>query len=684
MLGLFSFLVRLVAQVTPAWCAFRPLRRMVNPAVLVLWMSLTAILLTIASLRLGASALARTETPSPTERDRDYAGSDAPVMPAQPFDYVTVSFPSHVPMAELEQADNTPSGNAVTNEGAALGRVLFYDKQLSRNNTVSCASCHHQSAGFSDPRPLSSGIDGGQTTRNAMSLANLRFTNVKGMRPGLFWDERAPTLEEQALMPIQDETEMGMDLGDLEMKLKQLAYYPPLFEAAFGSGQITRERVARALAQFLRSMVTFGSKFDRAAPPSAVAGEYNADFAGFTAQENLGKSLFVNGVRGVAEFGCAFCHVPPTFGMPKAMNNGLELNYRDHGLGVLARPSNDPFTPSNEAKFKAPSLRNIEQTAPYMHDGRFKTLEEVVEHYSGGVRPHQNLALAFDEQDQDRGISGFKFTAEQKAALVAFLKTLTDPQFLSDPRFSDPFARPDTQSGAQDPTQAAREYKRLIDESESGAAARELAGQFIELADRHRTDPVAIDALVWVLTKVRSRPEAIRALELLRRDHLQSDKLGAVCSHIARVPSQAAEELLRAALANSRHIAVRAQACLQLATFLDQQASVLDQLLLQPELAGRLLQYYSKDYASYLKMLSREKLDKEREQVYKTMLKSFADLPTDDSTMGETASKAIFRIRYLSIGRVAPEIEGEDIFGDPFKLSDYRGKVVVISFWGHW
>lgn len=246
-------------------------------------------------------------------------------------------------------------------------------------------------------------------------------------------------------MPIQDPIEMGMELPGLQGKLEKLPYYPPLFEAAFGSPRVSSERISRAIAQFLRSLVSTNSKFDRAAralaPGDTGSPDYAVDFAEFTAQENLGKLIFMNGVGDVAEFGCAFCHIPPTFNMPLAMNNGLELQSKDRGLGALKRPPNDPLTPSNDGKFKAPSLRNIALTAPYMHDGRFKSLEEVVEHYSAGIRPHENLGLAFDETDREKGTSGFKFNAEQKAALVEFLKTLTDLEFTRDPKFSDPFVR---------------------------------------------------------------------------------------------------------------------------------------------------------------------------------------------------------------------------------------------------
>jgi cytochrome c peroxidase len=687
-------------------------------------------LLVVAGYLLGTAGAGASEQPSVEsfsraallnrfDRDKDgelsesermalresFGGIDVPMLPDQPFDYTHARVVGQ-DLSEFEQADNTPADNRLTNAGATLGRVLFHDRQLSRNNTVACASCHLQRVGFSDPRQFSIGFERGRTTRNAMSLTNLRYTNLKGTRPGFFWDERAPTLEAQALMPIQDQLEMGMDLKVLEAKLQKLPYYPPLFDTAFGSPKVSSDRIAKAIAQFLRSMVSLDSKFDRAvkvagtlrvpsAPvadasdgtrsvPSTLA-DYSSDFADFTAEENAGKSLFINGVGGIAEVGCAFCHLPPTFGMPKAMNNGLELKYKDRGLGALDRPPNDPLAPTNEGKFKAPSLRNIALTAPYMHDGRFKTLEEVVEHYSAGVRPHENLGLAFDEQDRERGVSGFRFTGEQKAAVVAFLKTLTDEGFVSDPKYSDPFVRIGPADEAeQDGPSPADQYRKLIDEYDAGAEPRELAEKFLELADKHPKDPVAVDALVWVLTKLRNRPDATRALEILARDHLQSEKLAAACPQIARVPSLAAEKLLRAVLEKSPHDDARAQACLHLAYFLDQQATVLDQVQKQPELADRILQYYGKEYGQHLKSLTRDKLDKEREQVYERLLKSFADVPTRDSTMGEIATKSLFKIRHLSIGRVAPEIEGEDNFGERFKLSDYRGKVVVLSFWGHW
>ena len=364
-----------------------------------------------------------------------------PMLPTKPHHYAVAEIPKHISSLELRKRDNTPQDNPTTDTGAALGRVLFYDRHLSRNNKIACASCHRQEKAFSDPRQFSLGFKNGSTNRNAMSLANLRYTVHLGARPGFFWDERAATLEAQALMPIQDKVEMGMKLEDLEKKLQKLPYYPPLFEAAFGSKKVTSDRISKSIAQFMRSMVSFNSRFDGAASATGEAG-YSKDFDGFTAEENLGKSLFINGVANIGEIGCAHCHIPPTFNMPKSFNTGLDLTYNDRGLGARDVPSNDPFTPSNDGKFKAPSLRNIALTAPYMHDGRFKTLERVIEHYSDGVHPHVNLGLAVGEKSAgSKKTSGFRLTSAQKSAMVAFLKTLTDQSFVADPRFSDPFIR---------------------------------------------------------------------------------------------------------------------------------------------------------------------------------------------------------------------------------------------------
>ena len=390
-----------------------------------------------------------TSTPARAQVAGEAGTFSRPRLPSSPLDYSRVRRPPHVDASHLEGADNTPKLNPLTNHGATLGRVLFYDRQLSRNLTIACASCHLQRAAFTDPRPFSRGFQGKPTRRNSMSLVNLRFTNLNGLTPGFFWDERAATLEDQVLLPIQDPIEMGMKLQELIPRLEKLPYYPDLFQAAFGSKSITSKRVARALAQFIRSMVSLDSRYDRAAARKD-------DDIVLTRLEQKGETLFVEGVGGIAEFACAMCHVPPTFNMPKAHNIGLDLpeinkskrakrsksgKPRDRGLGELGRPSNDSFSKSNDGKFKAPSLRNVALTAPYMHDGRFKTLEQVIAHYSSKVRPHPNLGLAFEDNSSDKRELGFQFTKTQQQALVAFLKTLTDKRFLSDVKFSDPFIR---------------------------------------------------------------------------------------------------------------------------------------------------------------------------------------------------------------------------------------------------
>ncbi|MTI33472.1 cytochrome-c peroxidase [Xanthovirga aplysinae] len=364
-------------------------------------------------------------------------------LPATPFNYANVELPEHFRYAE-DNFDNTPSDNLLTNQGATLGRVLFYDKNLSKNKSISCASCHIQENGFSDPKIFSEGFEGGQTRRNSMGLANSRFyQDVK-----FFWDHRARTLEEQVLMPIQDEVEMGLTLDELVENLQSLEYYPPLFEDAFSLEEITSDKISKALAQFIRSMLSFNTKYDEGI---AQTRDIFMDFPNFTAEENLGKNIF-NGSFRLDEKGvCIRCHMPndddeplrPGFVPPNQAtlftvgprNNGIDANSEtatDNGVGELV---NNPVA---DGTFKVPSLRNIALTAPYMHDGRFATLEEVVEHYSTGVQPHPSLsfpALA----NEDGSAVNLHLSEEEKIALVAFLKTFTDIDFVSDEKYSNPF-----------------------------------------------------------------------------------------------------------------------------------------------------------------------------------------------------------------------------------------------------
>ena len=341
--------------------------------------------------------------------------TDALKLPASVADY-TPALPARFLTQPILGQDNTPADNATTDAGATLGRVIFYDKRLSLNQTISCSSCHQAAHGFSDPAKFSTGFNGGHTSRNSMGLANARWYQ----RGAFFWDERAATLEEQVLQPIQNATEMGMTLPAVVTRLSAEPFYATLFTDAFGSSQVTSERIAFALAQFVRSIISTKTKFDTGGTTA---------FSNFTTQENLGRQIF-NGQVGNAT--CTACHGTDNFVPgPAINNNGLENPYVDKGVGEVTGRARD------EGLFKVPSLRNIELTAPYMHDGRFATLEEVVEFYNSGVVNHPNLSppLRLPGGQPLR----LNLTQEQKASLVAFLKTLTDTSVTTDTKFSDPF-----------------------------------------------------------------------------------------------------------------------------------------------------------------------------------------------------------------------------------------------------
>lgn len=340
-------------------------------------------------------------------------------LPSQAFNYAMPGLPAFYSMQPTVGADNTPAANPVTNAGATLGRVLFYDKNLSKNRTISCASCHQAAHGFSDPEILSKGFEGGNTGRHSMALANARYYN----NGRFFWDERANTLEDQVLRPIQDEVEMGLTLNEAMQRIGAQKYYPLLFKNAFGDEQITADRTSKALAQFVRSMVSYTSKYDLG---RAQVNNPNDPFPNFTTQENNGKQLFF-----APNIGCAACHGTDAFVGPGPRNNGLDATTIDRGVGLT---NNDPAL---DGAFKTTSLKNIALSAPYMHDGRFKTLEEVIEHYNSGVKNHPNLSPPL--RLPDNGVRRLNLNQNQKDALVAFLKTLSDPTMLGDEKFSTPF-----------------------------------------------------------------------------------------------------------------------------------------------------------------------------------------------------------------------------------------------------
>ncbi len=339
-------------------------------------------------------------------------------LPVTPYNYANPPLPAHLLDPAVVATDNTPPGNPTTDAGATLGRVLFYDVKLSANHAISCASCHQQQQGFSDPAKFSSGFLGGLTDRNSMGLTSARYYQ----RGRFFWDERAATLEEQTLQPIPHAVEMGMTPTGLVARLSGYTYYQTLFSNAFGSTLVTTTRVARALSQFTRSIVSYQTKFDAGVP---------VGFTNFTPLEAQGQQIFT-GPRG----GCAACHGGPNFVGARNENNGLEFPYIDTGVGGVTGQAADM------GKFKMSSLRNIELTAPYMHDGRFATLEQVVDHYSTGVVQNANLGPALMQPGppgQPPVVRRPNFTAQERAALVAFMKTLTDPALVSDPKFADPF-----------------------------------------------------------------------------------------------------------------------------------------------------------------------------------------------------------------------------------------------------
>ena len=240
------------------------------------------------------------------------------------------------------------------------------------------------------------------------------------------------------------------------------------------------------------------------------------------------------------------------------------------------------------------------------------------------------------------------------------------------------------QAAVAEATPAVKQYKALLDEFEQEGGARTFAKRFLNLAEEHQKDPAAVDALLWVVKNVRGRHETTRALDLLTKRHVNSEKVGPACANIARSRSVAAEKMLHAVLEQNPNRAARVQACFYLALLLDSEASVVDQLKQQPELTPRVFQYYGKEYGKHLSSLDSVQLAKQREEVYERMLKSFAEVEVQGSTMGKIAEQTLFAIRHLAVGRHAPEINGEDIFGREFKLSDYRGKVVMLTFWGHW
>jgi cytochrome c peroxidase len=331
--------------------------------------------------------------------------------------------------------DNTPASNPITDQGAILGRILFYDTNLSSDNTVACASCHVQSEAFGDANTASTGINGSKA-RHSMRLVNNRFANGNAF----FWDKRAATLEIQTTQPIQDHIEMGfsgedgdLSFDDLIVKLENIPYYPVLFSNAFGTETITEDRIQQVLAQFVRSIQSFDSKYDEG---RMLVANNNQPFPNFSALENSGKNLFTQppvfnntGMRINGGVGCAGCHQAPEFDVdPNSLNNGV--------IGTIGQLGTDL------TNTRAPSLRDLVKqngttNGGFMHNGAFEELIGVVNHYNE-IDPTGNNNL--DPRLRPGGnAQQLNMNLDEKNALVAFMETLTGEDIYTNPKWSNPF-----------------------------------------------------------------------------------------------------------------------------------------------------------------------------------------------------------------------------------------------------
>jgi len=318
-----------------------------------------------------------------------------------------------------------PADNPLTNEGVALGRMLFYETKLSSNSTMSCGSCHQQNKAFTDGLAKAVGVDGIANPRGTMSLANVMWSNT------LTWDGAFPTLDAQAHKPIENPIEMHQSLAVGVSKLQNNTTYPPLFEAAFGTRTITSDLLLKALTQFERTLISGNSRYDK----------FTKTQQGLSADELAGLKLYSTHIspRIIRGAECFHCHTLPLASSNFAaqfFNNGLDVTFTDLGRGGVTG------LPVDNGKFVAPTLRNITLTAPYMHDGRFTTLEQVLDHYSDHVQmksPGLDGMLIQGINDPIFNPGRMGLTTTEKRQVIAFLKTLTDSTFIADKRFSDPF-----------------------------------------------------------------------------------------------------------------------------------------------------------------------------------------------------------------------------------------------------
>jgi cytochrome c peroxidase len=305
-----------------------------------------------------------------------------------------------------------PFSNPQTVEGVALGKKLFFDPILSGDNSQSCSSCHNPVNSFTDNSQFSAGVDGVLGNRNAMPLINLAFNYDDFFA----WDGSEFGLESQALEPVENPIEMHNTWEQAVQNLQATSDYPELFQRAFGNNTITKELVTKAIAQFERTLISGNSKFDR----------YLLGNETLTDQELNGFNVFMDETKG----DCFHCHGSnnnPLWTDNKFHNNGLDAIFSDLGLGSVTGD------PSDNGKFKSPTIRNLAFTAPYMHDGRFNTLDEVINHYSEGLQNSPTI----DPLMKKVAEGGVQITIEEKADLKAFLLTLSDSDFINNIAFQN-------------------------------------------------------------------------------------------------------------------------------------------------------------------------------------------------------------------------------------------------------
>lgn len=323
--------------------------------------------------------------------------------------------------AYFGNSQNTPDNNPTTNEGVELGRFLFYDTILSKDFTVSCASCHIQEHAFSDPNRLSEGVDGKLGTRQAMAIVNLLW------QQHFFWDGRANSLESQALLPIENPVEMNLSIDEAVKRLNESEFYLPKFQKAFAIETITQEHLAQAIAQFERILISGNSKYD----------QYKRNEYTLTASEERGMNLFFTHpepTQNLRGGNCNDCHSGFLTTDNEFHNNGLDANHdADKGREEFTGYSSD------RGEFKTVTLRNIAVSAPYMHDGRFNTLTEVLDHYNEHIQQSPTLDLLITLGTNNVNGTSLGLTDQEKLDIIAFLHTLTDNDFLTNENLSNPF-----------------------------------------------------------------------------------------------------------------------------------------------------------------------------------------------------------------------------------------------------